>query len=102
MIEYERVIYSFFDWAGDIGGFTEFIYILCMLLVGSYAHRMYFAAVIQDMFRVRLDTHGAGIEDLAKAKTLRRKSVLAKRSMNSMSVDGNNVIAKAFLEKLKK
>ena len=59
MVQYERVAYSFFDMAGDVGGFGEAVYALCFLLVSGFANRMFFAAVIQDMFRVRHDTKGA-------------------------------------------
>ena len=55
--------------AGDIGGFGEAVYIFCLILVGAYANRMFFASVIQEMFKVRLDTHGAQIQQLAKSKT---------------------------------
>ena len=74
MNEYERVIYSFFDMAGDIGGFIEAIYIFFVITIGTYANRMYFASVIQDIFKVRLDqTHGQKITDLVKAKVLAKK-----------------------------
>ena len=43
---------------GDIGGFGEAVYILSLILISAYANRMFFASVIQEMFRVRLDTHG--------------------------------------------
>ena len=49
---------------GDVGGFGEAIYFCCLMLVSGYAHRMYFAEVIRDRFRVRLDTHGAEIKEL--------------------------------------
>ena len=42
--------------AGDIGGFGEAVYIVCFVIVGSYANRMFFASVIQDVFKVRLET----------------------------------------------
>ena len=45
------------------------IYILCLIIVSAYANRMFFASVIQEMFKVRLDTHGAQIQELAKSKT---------------------------------
>ena len=61
---YERVIYSVFDMLGDIGGFGEAIYFGCLILVSFYANRMYFASVIRDIFKVRLDTHGAQISEL--------------------------------------
>lgn len=56
VIEYERMIYSFFEMAGDIGGFGEFLYVVILIFIGGYANRMFFADIIQDMFRVRLDT----------------------------------------------
>ena len=56
VIEYERIIYSFTDMAGDVGGFKEFIEVILCFLIGSYANRLYFAELIQKMFRVRLDT----------------------------------------------
>lgn len=67
--------------AGDIGGFGEAVYIVCLIAVSAYANRMYFASVIQEMFKVRLDTHGVQIEELAKTKTdiIRRRSHFKKR-----------------------
>lgn len=50
------MIYSFFDMAGDVGGFGEFIYVSVFLLIGGYANRMFYAELIRNMFRVRLDT----------------------------------------------
>ena len=44
--------------AGDIGGFGEATYVVCLLTVSAYANRMFFADVIKGMFRVRLDAHG--------------------------------------------
>lgn len=81
VVEYERVIYSFFEMAGDIGGFGEAVYIVCLLFVSAYANRMFFASMIQEMFKVRLDTHGALIQDLAMSKTnvIKRRSQLQKR-----------------------
>ena len=71
MIEYERVIYNFFDMAGDVGGFGEFLHITFYIIVGSYANRMFYAGVIRDMFRVRLGTGKANIKELtARAKTI--------------------------------
>ena len=52
--------------AGDVGGFGEFLFITFYVLVGSYANRMYIAAVIKDMFRVRLGTGAAKMTDLIK------------------------------------
>lgn len=57
MIEYERVIYTFFDMAGDVGGFGEFLYICVIIMIGGYSSRMYVADVIQAMFRVRLESY---------------------------------------------
>ena len=79
MVEYERVIYSFFEMAGDIGGFGEAVYIFCLMAVSAYANRMFFASVIREMFKVRLDTNGAQIEQLAKSKTDVRKRRFQKR-----------------------
>ena len=59
MIEYERMIYSFFEMAGDIGGFGEFLYVVILIFIGGYANRMFFADLIQDYFMVRLDTSPA-------------------------------------------
>ena len=44
--EYERVIYSILDMAGDIGGLAEATRIFFFILVGGYANRMFFASVI--------------------------------------------------------
>ena len=67
VIEYERVIYSFFDMAGDVGGFGEFLHITFFILVGGFANRMFIASLIQDLFRVRLDIGDAKIDDLANS-----------------------------------
>jgi len=56
VIEYERVIYSFFDLAGDVGGFIEFSHVFIFILVGGFANRMFYAEIIKDLFKVRLDT----------------------------------------------
>ena len=53
VIEYERVIYTFFDFAGDVGGFGEFLYITLLILISSYSSRMFFGQVISQIFRVR-------------------------------------------------
>jgi len=42
--------------AGDVGGFGEFLYVVILILIGGYANRLFFADIIQDMFRVRLDS----------------------------------------------
>ena len=59
--------------AGDIGGFGEGVYFFCLIVVSAYANRMFFASVIREIFKVRLDTNGAQIEALAKSKTDVRK-----------------------------
>ena len=69
--EYERVIYSIFDMAGDVGGFAEFIYIACLVVTSSYASRMFFGKVMSEMFRIRLDTRGPTIRELETAITIK-------------------------------
>ena len=64
---------------GDIGGFGEAVYIACLILVSGYANRMFIADVIRDIFKVRLETHGAGIKELVQAKTNKRRSKFIKR-----------------------
>ena len=64
MKQYERTTYSFFDMAGDIGGFVEFFRVFGFICVSGYSNRMYFASVIQDMYRVRHTTKGANINKL--------------------------------------
>ena len=64
VIEYERVIYSFFDLMGDVGGFGEFTYVMLFLLMYGYANRMFIAEVIKDMFFVRLETGNVKIPEL--------------------------------------
>ena len=49
---------------GEIGGFGEAIYIICLITVSGYANRMFLADVIRDRFRVRLDTRGLEIKEL--------------------------------------
>ena len=73
MIQYERVIYSFFDMAGDIGGFGEAVQVFCFLAVSGYANRMFFASVIQDLFKVRYDTKGADMKEIVKWRKRRRQ-----------------------------
>ena len=53
--------------AGDIGGFMEAVYIFFVFGIGAYANRMFFASVIQDVFKVRLEAHGQTIFELQKA-----------------------------------
>ena len=67
------MIYSFFDMLGDVGGFGEAVYILSLILVSGYASRMFFANLIQDIFKVRLDTNGQQIKELVKKVTMHRE-----------------------------
>ena len=78
VIEYERVAYSFFDMAGDVGGFGEFLHVTFLLLIGGYANRMFIASIIQEMFRVRLATGKARMSILFKQS----KKVTARRQLN--------------------
>lgn len=88
VIEYERVIYSFFDLAGDIGGFGEFLHIVFLILVSSYANRMFFAEVIRDMFRVRLSTGKANIKELVKrATTLSGAKLMRRKKAQGEAID---------------
>lgn len=67
---------------GEIGGFGEAIYVLCLVAVSGYANRMFLADVIRDRFRVRLDTRGLEIKELVQAKTKtrqRRLTIVSKR-----------------------
>ena len=72
VIEYERVIYSFFEMAGDIGGFGEFLNISFILMLSGYANRMFLASVISDMFKVRLSTGNTTVESLMKQNKIRQ------------------------------
>ena len=49
---------------GDVGGFGEFVYVMLFLLMYGYANRMFIAAVIGDMFFVRLETGNVKIPEL--------------------------------------
>ena len=91
MIEYERVIYSITDMAGDVGGFGQFLYITFLISVGGYANRMFIASLIQDMFRVRLATGKTKLSILRK----RGSRIL---NLNSPSV--SKIWSKEELEQL--
>ena len=71
VIEYERVIYSFFEMAGDIGGFGEFLNITFFLILSGYANRMFLTSVISDMFKVRLSTGNTTVSELSKKSKVR-------------------------------
>ena len=66
VIEYERVIYSFFEMAGDIGGFGQFLKVTFVLMFSGYANRMFLASVISDMFKVRLSTGNTNVNELTR------------------------------------
>lgn len=50
--------------AGDVGGFGEFLYITCFLVIGGYANQKFFAATIKDMFLIRDGSSDTKINDL--------------------------------------
>ena len=52
--------------AGDIGGFVEFFSVFGFLCISGFANRMYFASVIQDMYKVRYSSKGAEIKELVQ------------------------------------
>ena len=64
---------------GDVGGFKEAVYFCCLMVVSSYSNHMYIAALIRDLFKVRLDTHGAELKELVRAKTTNRRRRFIKR-----------------------
>ena len=68
MNEYERVVYNFGDFLGDVGGMGQAASYVGSILVGILAARLYYAALIRDTFRVRLDAGGASVEQLIEAK----------------------------------
>ena len=64
--EYQRRIYSIFDFFGDLGGFIEAIFVAGQFMVAGLASRMFKASLIRDLFHVRMDTKGADIGRLLK------------------------------------
>lgn len=88
------MIYSFFDMAGDVGGFGEFIYVSLLILVGGYANRMFYAELIRGMFRVRLDTSfRRGITELMKTGSMKRQEKRNKRTITRLSGTSSNKAA---------
>lgn len=59
---YERVVYNFADFLGDIGGMGQAASFVGEIIVGILAARLFYAALIRDTFRVRLDAGGADID----------------------------------------
>ncbi len=63
---YERRTYSLLDMIGDVGGFTEALYVLSMLMVTMFAQKMFNASQIRDLFHVRIDTGQTDMNHLLK------------------------------------
>ena len=61
---FERRTYSLLDMIGDVGGFTEALYVFSMLSVSIAASKMFNAAQIRDLFHVRMDTGRADMKRL--------------------------------------
>jgi len=61
---YERRVYSLFDLIGDVGGFSEALYVVSMFVVSIFATKMFKAAQIRDLFHVRIDTKGTELRQL--------------------------------------
>ena len=51
---------------GDVGGFTEALYVLSMLMVTAFAQKMFNASQIRDLFHVRIDTGQTDMNHLLK------------------------------------
>ena len=62
------MVYNFFDYLGDVGGFFEAIKVLGLILTAFYAHNLYFASLIRQVFKIRTQAKGAKINHLVSAK----------------------------------
>lgn len=54
------------DLVAEVGGASHILFILGEFIVSILASRLFYASVIRDTFRVRLDTGGADIDELLK------------------------------------
>jgi len=66
---YHRVLYTALEFIGDVGGIAQVVSFIGQSVVGIVAVRLYFASLIRDTFRVRLDAGGTNIRDLIASKT---------------------------------
>jgi len=55
-----------FDMIGDVGGFTEALYVISWFVVTFFASKMFTAAQIRDLFHVRMDTNQTDLRRLYK------------------------------------
>jgi hypothetical protein len=55
------------DLVADVGGASHIVFIIGEFLVSILATRLFYASLIRDTFRVRLDTGGAEISELMKS-----------------------------------
>ena len=70
---------------GDVGGVSQIVTMLGRLVVSILAARLFYASLIRDTFRVRLDTGGAQISDLVGAHS--RNSASAHSSATKSKID---------------
>jgi hypothetical protein len=54
------------DLVAEVGGASHILFILGEFIVSILASRLFYASIIRDTFRVRLDTGGADIDELLK------------------------------------
>jgi hypothetical protein len=74
-------VYTWGDFFGDVGGMSKAVSFLGQVTVGILAARLFYAALIRDTFRVRLDAGGADMSKLIESKfrnSDHRKSVVGK------------------------
>lgn len=63
---YSRVVYRMIDLVADVGGASHIVFVIGEFIVSILATRLFYASLIRDTFRVRLDTGGADISQLLK------------------------------------
>lgn len=78
MNKYERLVYHWGDFFGDVGGMGQFVNVVGQLIVSILSARLFYASLIRDTFRVRLDTGGAEMKNLEKAKHRESEKIVGK------------------------
>ena len=83
---YSRVVYRALDLIGDVGGVSQIATMLGQFIVSILAARLFYASLIRDTFRVRLDTGGAQISDLFGARSRNSTSARSSASKKQMEI----------------
>jgi len=56
-ISHERRVYALLDMFGDVGGFSDAIMMLFSTILGGYSPSLFFASVLQAVFRIDTDDY---------------------------------------------